>query len=290
MAEEVMKSVMFPTPSATDHKGGGREGNAAERGATKSNVYAEQQTGRLNPVFVEFLMAWPLGFTETHAIMGQAKQPGDNDAKNCDRPSPTLPTLQQTDEQEAIQRQGGGHGGIQAPEVLRQDVHGEGHDSGGGDAGRTQGAGGEISRGDVRGMRSGGAATDTPQRQQPREQFTRELNDALHCLPREMALGAREATSSAKSEMQGRELPDTCEALRILPDPCDQGQEVRRPDGKEDQDKSRMGIGWWEIEPDIGRVTDISKDRANRLKALGNGQVPLQAATAFSILMNLTMC
>lgn len=45
--------------------------------------------------------------------------------------------------------------------------------------------------------------------------------------------------------------------------------------------------GWWEQEPDVGRVTTVSKDRENQLKALGNAQVPLQAAVAFSILMEL---
>ncbi len=42
--------------------------------------------------------------------------------------------------------------------------------------------------------------------------------------------------------------------------------------------------GWWEIEPDIGRVSTGVKNRAKQLKALGNGQVPIQAATAWKIL------
>ena len=44
---------------------------------------------------------------------------------------------------------------------------------------------------------------------------------------------------------------------------------------------------WWEVEPNVGRVTDVTKDRAAQLKCLGNGQVPLQAAVAFSMLMEL---
>lgn len=42
---------------------------------------------------------------------------------------------------------------------------------------------------------------------------------------------------------------------------------------------------WWEVEPDVGRVSTGVKNRASRLKALGNGQVPMQAALAWSILM-----
>jgi DNA (cytosine-5)-methyltransferase 1 len=41
---------------------------------------------------------------------------------------------------------------------------------------------------------------------------------------------------------------------------------------------------WWEIEPNVGRVVDGLASRVDRLKALGNGQVPLCAATAFRLL------
>jgi DNA (cytosine-5)-methyltransferase 1 len=49
----------------------------------------------------------------------------------------------------------------------------------------------------------------------------------------------------------------------------------------------RASIGtaqWWEIEPPMDRVVDGMADRVDRLKAIGNGQVPLCAATAFRIL------
>jgi len=42
--------------------------------------------------------------------------------------------------------------------------------------------------------------------------------------------------------------------------------------------------GWWQSEPNVGRVANGVAFRSHRLKALGNGQVPLQCATAFSIL------
>ena len=87
---------MWPIPCATDHKGSGQTGTlrdrldyAVERGATKSNVYATPQArdfrsgqtsrwddqdrsrnlndqigGKLNPTWVEWLMNWPLGWTD----------------------------------------------------------------------------------------------------------------------------------------------------------------------------------------------------------------------------------
>jgi DNA (cytosine-5)-methyltransferase 1 len=41
---------------------------------------------------------------------------------------------------------------------------------------------------------------------------------------------------------------------------------------------------WWQSEPDVGRVANGVAARVDRLKAIGNGQVPLCAATAFQIL------
>ena len=46
-------------------------------------------------------------------------------------------------------------------------------------------------------------------------------------------------------------------------------------------------VDWWEAESNVGRVTLDNKDRAAQLKALGNGQVPLQMAVAYSILEEL---
>ena len=40
----------------------------------------------------------------------------------------------------------------------------------------------------------------------------------------------------------------------------------------------------WPVEPDVGRVANGVASRANRLKAIGNGQVPAVAATAWKIL------
>jgi DNA (cytosine-5)-methyltransferase 1 len=41
---------------------------------------------------------------------------------------------------------------------------------------------------------------------------------------------------------------------------------------------------WYATEPDVGRVADGVAARVDRLKAIGNGQVPLCAATAWRLL------
>lgn len=47
------------------------------------------------------------------------------------------------------------------------------------------------------------------------------------------------------------------------------------------------GGKWWEAEPRLDRVADGVAHRVDRLKAIGNGQVPLQAAVAFKILESM---
>ena len=42
--------------------------------------------------------------------------------------------------------------------------------------------------------------------------------------------------------------------------------------------------GWWKVEPSVGRVADGVAHGMDRLRAIGNGQVPLVAANAFKLL------
>jgi DNA (cytosine-5)-methyltransferase 1 len=42
--------------------------------------------------------------------------------------------------------------------------------------------------------------------------------------------------------------------------------------------------GWWDVEPDVGRVADGVASRVDRLRALGNGQVPAVVAAAWRLL------
>jgi len=50
---------------------------------------------------------------------------------------------------------------------------------------------------------------------------------------------------------------------------------------------SATNSDWWTIEPRMGRVANGIANRAHRIKALGNGVVPLQVKTAFEILMGI---
>lgn len=47
---------------------------------------------------------------------------------------------------------------------------------------------------------------------------------------------------------------------------------------------SAVVCDWWDAEPDVGRVAHGVANRVDRLRAIGNGQVPAVAAIAFRIL------
>jgi DNA (cytosine-5)-methyltransferase 1 len=46
-------------------------------------------------------------------------------------------------------------------------------------------------------------------------------------------------------------------------------------------------MGFWDVESNVGRVANGISNKTHRLKGLGNAQVPLQAATAFSLLWEI---
>lgn len=70
-------------------------------------------------------------------------------------------------------------------------------------------------------------------------------------------------------------------------DPQSQGG-LRLPDSQGSQvshaPRSSESPGWWTLEPRICRVVNGMADRKHRITALGNGQVPLCFASAFTIL------
>jgi DNA (cytosine-5)-methyltransferase 1 len=56
--------------------------------------------------------------------------------------------------------------------------------------------------------------------------------------------------------------------------------------GEDQEHTDSWRVSWWEAEPAIHRVDDGVAHRMDRLKAIGNGQVPIVAATAFQCLTN----
>ena len=67
---------------------------------------------------------------------------------------------------------------------------------------------------------------------------------------------------------------------------------ITQNSGLTERDKDATVAGWvgatpgWTAEPSVGRVVHGMAHRVDRIKALGNGQVPRVAAAAFSLLRN----
>jgi len=78
-------------------------------------------------------------------------------------------------------------------------------------------------------------------------------------------------SSGIGQQGQGQPIQQMCPAEN-----CNKQANILEPIGQSSQ---------WSVEPDVGRVANRVAARVDRLKAIGNGQVPLVAATAFNLLL-----
>ena len=129
---------------------------------------------------------------------------------------------------------------------------------------------------------------------------SQKLADAGHHERKETLQNGRPA--DVESRTSSRRTPTTGTASgrgRVLADAESQRLETRPPKEHGIDEASRSegtgeprGIGsessdwrsWWETEPAVGRVANGAPNRVDRLRALGNGQVPAVAALAWRIL------
>jgi len=86
--------------------------------------------------------------------------------------------------------------------------------------------------------------------------------------------GESEQQGRTKTKRSGKDFPDPdcLHEQRIkpsLPHAQERPEPSQRPTGSQ-----RDGVTWWESEPDVGRVAHGVAARVDRLRCLGNGQVP----------------
>jgi DNA (cytosine-5)-methyltransferase 1 len=98
----------------------------------------------------------------------------------------------------------------------------------------------------------------------------------------------RESVSTINAKAQGLSgASGVCE--EELPNTCMPG--VKRWNRKQSSCKESRTLGlattWWQTPPDLYRMDDGVAFGMDRLKAIGNGQVPIVAATAFSQLKKI---
>ena len=80
------------------------------------------------------------------------------------------------------------------------------------------------------------------------------------------------------SEVAGQ---GACDAANTDSTRCEEGRISERVQQKHAR---HSGNAWWQTIPDVPRVANGLANQSHRLKAIGNGQVPLQAAVAWKIL------
>ena len=92
-------------------------------------------------------------------------------------------------------------------------------------------------------------------------------------------------TSSIGLEEHGHsQAEDAIERSKEVSDTSGKGLEGWEPPIGEEETHPALGSTcWWHTEPGMGRVANGLANRVDRLKALGNGQVPAVAATAFKV-------
>lgn len=116
---------------------------------------------------------------------------------------------------------------------------------------------------------------------------SRNGNDAHANGGRQSQLSQR--NSESKAEQQAQQRNDTLGFREDVSNASGEGlspseqEELRGSRGREEGGAITQ-CGWWAAEPDVGRVAHGVAARVDRLRCLGNGQVPAVAAMAWRIL------
>lgn len=281
---------MWPTPQTVDHKKprplrlkADRQTRDPELPGNYRGDLADVIGGQLNPDFVEWLMHWPRNWTSLEPmrtidyiswLMGSSHA-----TKN--RTTEEVRELRNADDAQGVRNATGGHGGFQAAEVLLPELRQHAEES---EAHWWSGA--EAPEGAMRNMRIAESQTGAPQGQEQGEQRAGEYSDALRELPHSIAL---ERGQDAEAEKVPAELRclwegDNTGAVRYSQDQVQAAWE--RATGEE-KDWIRLALlrGVWHSEwPGVPRVAVGVPKRVDRLKAIGNGQVPAAAALAWTTL------
>lgn len=278
---------MWPTPTAQESRYTGEYGSKGwEAGVAKrhlGNVVQEPNGGQLNPEFVEYLMHWPRNWTSLEPmepiayiawLMGKGHETEKGNTEE-------VRELRNDDDAQAIREQAGGYGSVQASEVLLPELreHPAGSEV-------HRGAGAEAPEGTLRNMRIAEPPTGAPQGPEQGEQRAGEHSDALRKLPHSIAL---ERGQDAEAEKVPAELRclwegDNAGAMRYTQDEV---QAIWERASNEEKNWIRLAAirGSWHAEwPGVPRVAVGVPKRVDRLKAIGNGQVPAAASLAWTTL------
>jgi len=99
---------------------------------------------------------------------------------------------------------------------------------------------------------------------------------------RQLQPQGREQDERGRTGNSSKELANASRLHAQRQQPCIPDSQVWQVPGERQAGSCGDGLGWWGAEPAVGRVVNGLAYRVDRLKAIGNGQVSLVAAAAFT--------
>ena len=186
-----------------------------------------------------------------------------------------LQILSEENGAQVFQRETGGFGSVQAPDVLRPGLHVERANQNRTHAGRPQVESKANQGGCVPKMRDNGKPERSPLGRESGEQQSREHHDLVRLLSSKMALEPWE--NEVETAVGLHNLRRACEEIGYVPEALSALQKVWQ--SLDDQEKNWTVLsayhGQWHDEwPGVKRVAPNIPRRVDRLKALGNAVVP----------------
>ena len=240
--------------------------------------------GRLACTFVEQLMGLPLGWTDVYPLTTQSFYGtiwetllgGVNGYPDKGRPGEILSSVRDANGEATVQRTHGGHGSVSQKGVLSAQLHGEGNDQRDAQPSISEKKGSGVSGRCLPELRGDGGPPYSPSGQQPREQCREQLADALRLLSSEITLGDIPPPPKAQASALRHLWKVMCET---------QQGDVRETLAAVQETWESLSddeVRWVHLQ--AHRRIAATRFRVQRLKALGNGVVPLALAAFLKII------
>ncbi len=296
---------IFPTPQSRDWKGKNQRAHLQEgnRDCLPNVIEAGQANGSLNPQFVEFLMNYPKDWTDLnknieltfnfpYIILVSDQNKGKINGKTeKTRSGEILSILQKNTTSEKLPNSSRGFDCIQEKKILRPGLYGrrdekEDHNSCGGKV--------EIQKNEkekLPKMRSDKRFASTSQRLESVEQRSGQYQNSMCDLSSKMALEPRQKKEQEDKEFQLQDLWQACTEIGHVPTSLSEIPKIWESLNDKEKDwialRINTGNAWHSEWPGTPRLSIKTKNRANRIKGLGNVILPQIAELFFRILKDL---
>ncbi len=291
---------VFPTPQSRDYKGKNQRANSQEN---NRDCLPNVVGGSLNPQFVEFLMNYPKDWTDLnknieltvsipYIILVSDKNKGKiNGETEKARSGEILSILQEKTISEKLPDSFGGFDCIQKKKILQSDLYGKGNEKEELDSYGCKSKGEKIEKEELSEMRSDREPASTSQRHESMEQQSGQHRNSMCNLPPEMALEPRQEGEQKDEEFQLQGLWRACAEIGHVPTSLSEIPKIWESLDDKEKDwialRINTGNAWHSEWPGTSRLSVKTKNRANRIKGLGNAILPQIAELLFRQIKDL---